>query len=378
MQAPMHILVVYFGGDRAKQQCVQCALLYESIHPQVRMSLRYIEKLDKRQLQQTLQQIKPDGLLLNGSTLPDTLSIPTVSIYDFSQPTIPNVAPDQTRIGCLAAKHLLSLALPHYAFAALAGQGWCGEMRWQGFRDQMQQAGHEPLLFDDAFPSPLTNITDLDLYAWLKKIPKPIGIHTMQQHLGQRIACICRELKLHIPHDVALICGIDFPLIAETYRPSLSAISFDHVRMFHTACDILRRIMQGERPPVTTVRIPPAGIIMRQSSDRRGASDPEVRRVRERIAIEAANRPMSVKELVASSSLSRRMLEIRFTREVGHTMHDEIMLARIRRAQQLLQLTQLPIRKVALMSGFITYRAFNVAFQKYTGQTASVCRKHAP
>ena len=75
MQAPMHILVVYFGGDRAKQQCVQCALLYESIHPQVRMSLRYIEKLDKRQLQQTLQQIKPDGLLLNGSTLPDTLGM---------------------------------------------------------------------------------------------------------------------------------------------------------------------------------------------------------------------------------------------------------------------------------------------------------------
>ena len=89
-----------------------------------------------------------------------------------------------------------------------------------------------------------------------------------------------------------------------------------------------------------------------------------------RLIRERAHQPVVVKELLAQTPLSRRVLERRFQKHLGHSLHDEIVLAHMERAQRLLRETAMPVTQVALLSGYANYAVFSVAFRKHTGMTA--------
>ena len=82
-----------------------------------------------------------------------------------------------------------------------------------------------------------------------------------------------------------------------------------------------------------------------------------------------------VKELLAQTPLSRRMLDWRFQKHLGHSPHDEIVLAHMEQAQQLLRETETPVTKVAALSGYANYAVFSVAFRKHTGMSAMEYRQ---
>ena len=77
-----------------------------------------------------------------------------------------------------------------------------------------------------------------------------------------------------------------------------------------------------------------------------------------------------MKELLAHTTLSRRALERRFSRNLGRSLHDEIVQARMERAQRLLRETLLPVTQVAAQVGYANYAGFSVAFRKQTGRSA--------
>ena len=353
---------------------------YARSHPHLRIELCLLDNMSPapgRDLRRMIAKFRPDGALASifwpSAARGIGRQIELINISDYVRTRLPSVFIDQHRMGVLAAEHLLAQGLPHYAFAAMTGRGYGAELRWQGFRDRLQQDGHTCLFFDDFLPlAAAQRLMDSDLRAWVAQLPKPVGIHAVYLNLAVRILWACQELDLKVPEEVAVIGGQDHPSVATVWTPTVSAIAIDRAQVGFEALRLLDHVLHGGRPPTAPVLLPPGEVMARQSSDFRGMRDPEVARLRRVIA---AQPHLSIKELLGHTTLSRRTLERRFERHMDHSLHDEIVSMRIERAQRLLRETPLPATQVAAQSGYGNYTVFSVAFRKQTGMSALEYRR---
>ena len=72
--------------------------------------------------------------------------------------------------------------------------------------------------------------------------------------------------------------------------------------------------------------------------------------------------------------LSRRVLESRFKKMLGRTPHEEILRIQLRRVEQLLQETDLPLSVVADRAGFKHTEYMSVVFKQKIGMPPSEYR----
>jgi LacI family transcriptional regulator len=73
--------------------------------------------------------------------------------------------------------------------------------------------------------------------------------------------------------------------------------------------------------------------------------------------------------------VGRRWLERQFVAQIGRTPHEEIMLARINTARQLLSKSDLTIDAVAQRCGFSNTNTFYAAFRKSAGEAPGAYRR---
>jgi len=325
-----------------------------------------------RLVQRLVARFHPNGVLAHVCWRPCDLrleaGVPLVSLEDIRSSSYPTVIPDQERAGRMAAEHLLEQGLEHYAFAAVSNRDNYAIQRWRGFRDRLRQAGHTCHRFEPQTP-PGAPVSDDELCAWVTGLPKPVGVHAVHMALAVRLEWACAECGLNVPEEVAVVGGQEITDLATNVSPPVTTIDQNRSRMGYEALRLLDRLMHGAKAPKGPLLIPPVGIIKRQSSNVRGMRDPEVAALR-RMIFERAHQPVVVKELLAQTPLSRRVLERRFQKHLGHSLHDEIVLAHMERAQRLLRETAMPVTQVALLSGYANYAVFSVAFRKHTGMTA--------
>jgi AraC-like DNA-binding protein len=111
-----------------------------------------------------------------------------------------------------------------------------------------------------------------------------------------------------------------------------------------------------------------------QHESPRPSSRPFVEPVLDRFVAEAVRliwtagqHAINVSEVVASFPTSRRSLERRFQRTLGHTILDEIIHCRIERAKQLLVETDLPLKAVAIAAGFSSTERMSKVFRRAEG-----------
>ena len=127
-------------------------------------------------------------------------------------------------------------------------------------------------------------------------------------------------------------------------------------RRGYEAAALLDGILEGEKPPSEPVRIPPAHLIGRCSTDVFAFADPEVVAALSFIRSHA-DTTIKVRDVVAATTISRRSLEGRFNALVGRTLHGEIWRGHFDLAMQLLASSDLSLQKVAQRSGFRTASA---------------------
>jgi LacI family transcriptional regulator len=132
--------------------------------------------------------------------------------------------------------------------------------------------------------------------------------------------------------------------------------------------------MRGERLDRGEWLLPPLGIAVRQSTDVLAIDDPlvvtAVRHIRDHACdgIKAADVARALK-------ITRRALEGRFAKRVGHTPHEEIARVQFRRVEQLLRETDLPLAAIAARTGFKHTEYMTVAFTKRHGMPPSRWRQ---
>jgi LacI family transcriptional regulator len=193
---------------------------------------------------------------------------------------------------------------------------------------------------------------------------------------GRQVLDACRRAGVAVPDEVAVV-GVDNDgLLCELSDPPLSSVEPDARRTGYTAAEILDRLMRGRRVPILSHRIPPVGVVTRQSSDTMAVGDADVAEA-VRFIRENACSGISVKDVLQRVPLSRRALETRFVKAVGRTPHAEVERVRLERAKHLLLATELPVYEVARRTGFRYQEYLSVAFRRYAGVSPTQFRKDA-
>lgn len=112
---------------------------------------------------------------------------------------------------------------------------------------------------------------------WIAELPRPVAIMGCYDFKAQEVLDACRQLKVAVPTEVAVL-GVDNDhLICELSEPTLSSIIPDTKGTGYEAANLLDRMMAGELIAVDAPLITqPLGIQIRESTDTVAIEDEEV------------------------------------------------------------------------------------------------------
>lgn len=299
------------------------------------------------------------------------LGIPVVNLAGAQEDVgLPRVMVDHYAIGRLAAEHLLERGLRRLAYCGFADL-WYSRQRCQGFADRAGQAGVACEVFDAPhIEHPHANWQQRigPLADWLQTLKPPVGVLAIHDYRARIVIDQCLDLDLTVPHDVAVIGVDNDTTVCEYGAPLLSSVSRSGWQVGYEAARLLDRLMRGQ---TTTgdIRVPPDGVVTRQSTDTVAVEDPRVA-VAVHFMHDHLGEGFGVAEVVRASAISRRQLEQRFKRALGCTLHDYLCRARVDRARQLLVETpRIKVRSIAAACGFGSMDRMRLVFQRVTGIT---------
>ena len=305
------------------------------------------------------------------------LKIPAVDLNDRKAGFgIPRIRSDDEAIGRLAAEHLLERGFRSFGFCGFKGEDWA-ERRRTGFAAALAEHGHSCAAYESYWRGSRALRWDTDqdgICAWLSSLPRPLGVASCNDARGQHMLESCRRLNLAVPESVAVIGVDNEEQLCRLCDPPLSSVVPDARRVGFAAAELLQQMMSGQHPSQMETVVPPTGIITRQSSDILAIDDPKlaaaIRYIREN-----ACHGIKVEDVLRQVPISRSLLELRFREQIGRSPHAEIREIQLRRARQLLQETELPLKRVVQLTGFSRVEYFNYFFKQAMGQTPGDYRR---
>lgn len=309
--------------------------------------------------------VSPLGIFLR------SLGCPVVELLGDGVHYISEVQSDAHLTSRCAVDHFLERGLRHFAYYSY-GNSWWGALRGESFADALAAKGFgcDKLLTrrERKFVSfPVWSYEyEKPLIEWLQKLPKPVGIWTAADSVAQRVLQACLKIGLSIPDEVAVLGVDNDQYLCNVMTPPLSSIDPNPMRVGYEAAKLLEIKMRGKgHLPPLPIRLPPLGVVARQSTDLIAIDDAEMIRVARVIRLEALS-GLQVSDLVRICDLSKRTLERRFKKCFGRTIDGEITRIRIGYAKKLLTDTLLPISTVGEQSGF-DGNYFIKAFRRVVG-----------
>ena len=292
---------------------------------------------------------------------------------------VPLVHTNDKSVGRLGAEHLLERGLSHFGFCEYTAEFW-SEDRREGFRDALRLKGLNCEVYSMPPPGPGMGGPESfeqqqrALAAWLSALPKPVGVMTSTDLMGQQLLEACQRLRIKVPEEVAVVgADNDEPICRISSPPLSSVIINDHQRGYEAAA-LLDRMMSGEPPPREPIYVEPVGVQTRASTDIMAIDDAAIVKALRFLRDNACGR-INVDDVVREVPLSRSVLERRFRRIVGRSINAEIVRLRINRAIELLTETELELKVVARRAGFGTQSYMNAVFKDRLNKTPGSFRR---
>jgi LacI family transcriptional regulator len=191
---------------------------------------------------------------------------------------------------------------------------------------------------------------------------------------GLQVLEACRRAGVSVPDELALVGVDNDEILCGMAMPPMSSIALDVEQIGYQAAALLDSMMAQETPRDQHFRLPPIGVITRQSSDTTAVIDRDVARAAQWIRQHACEN-ISVSEVVRQTPLSRRSLEQRFVKLLGRTLNSEIVRVKLERVQRLLIETALPLSAIAEQAGISSGSYLSVLFHRKLGLTPAQFRK---
>ena len=256
-------------------------------------------------------------------------------------------------------------------FCGFTNHQW-SETRYRGFMDHLGPASEVLFHSSDWAQARRTGweTQQARMVQWLLDLPKPIGVMACNDFRGQHVLEACRVAQITVPDQVAVI-GVDNDrVICDFCQPSLSRLS----RPLNALASKPRGAGSVDAKRRTTRTVAPIGIAARQSTDVMEIDDTAVVTRLKIIRERACNG--FVADILAEVPIARSSLERRFRQHLGRSPQAEIRNIQMRRAQQLLSETNLPLSQIANLTGFKHAEYFSVVFKREMGETPGQYREN--
>lgn len=299
--------------------------------------------------------------------------IPVVDLT-FNRPEVrlPRVTSDHRAIGRLAAEHF---AERNFKNVVWFSTGW-GNVHALRFAGLSSAGPADRWVVSEALPKSRQN--DWSEYsAWLGRkladAPKPIAALTYDEADAARLLDAAERAGVAVPEELAILSIGNDPIICENQSVPLSSVDQDLDRGGYEAAAVLDALMRGEKPPSKPALIPPKGVVLRRSTDVIAAADPLVRRALDYIA-DNMHRRFGASQIAAALSVSRSVLDKRFSAEIGRSIGAEISRRRFAIAKIMLRNSKATISQIAAATGFCTPSHLSNAFRAATGTTPRAWR----
>jgi LacI family transcriptional regulator len=300
--------------------------------------------------------------------------IPVVDVVGvLRRASVPLVHTNDQSVGRLGAEHLLERGFHNFAFIEYPEHFWSVERR-KGFQRVVEAAGFGCEVYQLPWPGPGSGgpggweQQQRELVGWIQRLPKPVGVMTSTDLLGQQFLEACLRANVHVPEQVAVIGADNDEPICQVSFPPLSSVIINDDQRGYQAAAVLDRMIRGEPPPKDPVYIEPAGVVGRASTDILAINDDAIVRAI-RFVRERACDGIGVDDVVRQVPLSRSVLERKFRKVVGRSVNNEIVRVRLNRAVQLLCETGLELKGVAIKAGFGSTSYMSAVFREKLGRT---------
>ncbi|HZT21422.1 MAG TPA: DNA-binding transcriptional regulator [Verrucomicrobiae bacterium] len=310
----------------------------------------------------TLKELDADGIIFRdvGRFKEEVLRlrIPAVVVGHAAHEVrgLINVVTDSATIGRMAAEHLLQCGFKRFAFCGYAGTEleqtpWSQE-RQEAFQRRIVAAGHPP---PAAYVLP-SQETDWKksrqrLANWLAALPTPLGLMACNDDCAVQVIEACKLAGLTVPDAVGIVGVDNDEVVCGLSDPPLTSIAVNFERAGYEAAQALEKLMRRGKPRAGRIHVPATHLVARRSTDVVAVEDPFLAKAL-RFIRDNARRAVSVGEVVQQAGLSRRLLERRFRREMGHSILSEIRRARCDEIARLLMETNWSISRIAEALGF--------------------------
>lgn len=284
---------------------------------------------------------------------------------------VPHVVTDNYGLVQSAYQHLIETGLGNFAMFSLPespNNRWAQE-REQAFMALSARDGLAPSVFrgrctrastwDDAVNEQI---------AWLRSLPKPVGVIAVTDSRARQLLQACSIDGIAVPEEVALI-GIDNDGLARALtRIPMSSVMQGAEKIGHTAAHLLDQMLHGVRPGGKRIVVPPVGINVQASSRHQPPMHRYVMHARHFIR-QYACQGIKTEQVALYVGISRSSLESYFRQELGCSVHDAILQARLEAATAILQEGECNLADVAARSGFTSSTYLHYVFKRELGCT---------
>jgi len=276
----------------------------------------------------------------------------------------PNVRSDNQQVGMLGAEHLVDCGLKNFAYCGMDRAFVWSRERRDGFRQRLARAGYDVSVYELPYRASQLAWTRQRrrLVAWLKSLPKPLGLMVCSDDYSLGIFEACAQVGYRIPDDVAMVSVGNDDTICDLTFPPLSSIALNTVRGGYAVAENLARQMAGRRSHSTLV-IEPIGVVARGSSDILAIDNPDVARAVRYIQHNSAQR-LRVDDVVRATASSRRALYDAFAKATGRSIYRYLCGVRADRAARLLRETTMSVAQVAAELSFPDEKNFARFFRR--------------
>lgn len=280
---------------------------------------------------------------------------------------------DSSVTASFAAKELISLGRPNYAFVGnLQPRDWSDQRR-DVFAKAVAKAGGR---FDVFETPPVRNFALFRerLRGWLGTLPRPCSLLAANDATADLVLRLLRTIHVKVPDDVAVM-GIDNdPLICENTVPTLTSLDSDFERSGYIAAEMLDSVMnkavgRGEIRTFAAMHV-----VRRGSTRMMKRQDEAVLKALEFIREKVAD-GISPRDVVERIGGSRRRAECRFRDLVGRSIGEELLAVRLETAKKLLAAPGLPIGLISARCGYSHDSTLRRVFKSATGMSLGEYRK---
>jgi LacI family transcriptional regulator len=306
--------------------------------------------------------IRPDGIICRHAYRDDiidftrSLDVPTVGFEHDDRLPVPRAYYDEEAVGTMAARHLVEREFKELCFLHL-GFNPQQMPRMAGFRREAEAAGCcftelcPPRKPESWCPPPG------EAWEWLQKalepIDGPVGVMVTNDQIARPAIDALAHMGYRVPAQVAVVSAENDAMICNTAAVPISSVDTNTRKLGYEAARELDRMMDGEAPRADVLRVAPARVEIRKSSDIRAIANQHAAEALVYIWQHYLER-LRVEDVAEAAAVTRRRLQTLFQEHVGRTMQEEIARVRTVRACHLLKTSNLKINEIAARSGFST------------------------